>query len=167
MGIEVVVDNPGVGSNLKDHVDVPVMWNIPLNESLHVIVEEPMRAIFELAKHLISGRSILSEPFAHLAIFLPSRLLNENMEIVTPAPSDLDSTFPQNGPDLEIKPMPIYGLDPPPNATTIHVKEGVMDFMPHWMVLANHAKEQERGMILETGEQATKVGVTHYRHPLM
>ncbi|KAK0234221.1 GMC oxidoreductase-domain-containing protein [Armillaria fumosa] len=37
--------------------------------------------------------------------------------------------IPPNGPDFEIKPIPIYGLDPPPNATTIRVKEGVMDFM--------------------------------------
>ncbi|KAK0185215.1 alcohol oxidase [Armillaria mellea] len=127
--IEVIVDNPGVGSNLKDHVDVPVMWNIPLNESLHVILEKPLRAIFELAKYLISGRSLFSEPFAPFVIFLPSRLLNENTEIVAPDSPDLDSTLPQNGPDLEIKPMPIYGLDPPPNATTIRVKESVLDFM--------------------------------------
>ncbi|SJL03032.1 uncharacterized protein ARMOST_06377 [Armillaria ostoyae] len=128
-GIEVIVDNPGVGSNLKDHVDVPVMWNIPLDESIHVVIEKPLQAIFELVKYLISGRGILSDPFVRLAIFLPTRLLNENMEIVASDSTDLDSTLPQNGPDLEIKPMPIYGLDPPPNATTIRVEEGVMNFM--------------------------------------
>ncbi|PBK60869.1 hypothetical protein ARMSODRAFT_1065959 [Armillaria solidipes] len=100
-GIEVIV---GVGSNPEDHVDVPVMWNIPLDESIRVVIEKPLRAIFELIKYLISGRGILSDPFAHLAIFLPTRLLNENMEIVAPDSADLDSTLPQNGPDLEIKP---------------------------------------------------------------
>ncbi|KAK0479617.1 alcohol oxidase [Armillaria novae-zelandiae] len=102
-GIGVIVDNPGVRSNLKDHVDVPMMWNIPLKDSLH--------------------------PFAPLVIFLPSQSLNENTEIVAPDPADLDSTLPHNGPDLEIKPIPLYGLDPPPNATTVHVKEGVMNFI--------------------------------------
>ncbi|KAK0234222.1 glucose-methanol-choline oxidoreductase [Armillaria fumosa] len=43
--IGVIVDNPGVGSNLNNHVDVPVMWNIPLNESLHVILEKPLWAV--------------------------------------------------------------------------------------------------------------------------
>ncbi|PBK93458.1 hypothetical protein ARMGADRAFT_1045959 [Armillaria gallica] len=117
-------NNPGVGN----HVDVPVMWNIPLDKAIHVIIEKPWRAIFELIKYLILGRDILSNPFAHPAIFLPTRLLNENMEIVAPDSADLDSTLPQNRPDLEIKPMPIYSLDPPPNATTIFV-EGVMNFI--------------------------------------
>lgn len=104
------------------------MWNIPLDESIHVIIEKPLRAIFELVKYLILGRGVLSDPFTHLAIFLSTRLLNENMEIVAPDSADLDSTLSQNGSGLEIKPLPIYGLDPPPNAMTIHVK-GVMNFM--------------------------------------
>ncbi|KAK0450396.1 alcohol oxidase [Desarmillaria tabescens] len=116
-GIEVVLDNPGVGNNLKDHVDVPVMWNIPLGESIHVILEKPWRACAELFKYLLSRKGVFSDPFVHEAIFLPSRFLN------------LDATLPKNRPDLEIKPMPIYGMDPPRNATTVHVKEGVMNFM--------------------------------------
>lgn len=128
-GIKVIVDNPGVGSHLKDYVDVPVMWNIPLNESIHVVLEKPLQAVFELAKYLISGKGIFSDLFVHLAIFLPSRLLNENTKIVAPDITDLDSTLPQNGSDLEIKPMPIHGLDPPPDATIIRIKEGFMNFM--------------------------------------
>ncbi|KAK0222567.1 hypothetical protein EDD85DRAFT_796451 [Armillaria nabsnona] len=105
------------------------MWNIPLDKAIHIIIEKPWQTIFELIKYLISGRDILSNPFAHPAIFLPTRLLNENMEIVAPDSADLDSTLPQNRPDLEIKPISVYGLDPPPNAVTIHVKEGVMNLM--------------------------------------
>ncbi len=72
---------------------MPVKWNIPLDESIHVIIEKPLQAIFELVNYLISGRGVLSDPFAHLAIFLPTRLLNENMEIVAPDSADLDSTL--------------------------------------------------------------------------
>lgn len=127
--IDVVLDNPGVGSHLKDHVDIPVMWNIPLDESMHVLLEKPWRAIYELVKYILTGNSLFGWPFVHMAIFLPSRLINENTEITTADPTDLDSTLPKNAPDLELKPMTVYGLDPPPNSTTIRVKEGVFNFM--------------------------------------
>lgn len=86
----------------------------------------PWRAVIELAKYIATGRGLLSAPFVHMAIFLPTRLLNENMEVTTSDPLDLDTTLPENRPDIEIKPMPVKGIDPTPGSV---MNDGFFTFM--------------------------------------
>lgn len=80
-------------------------------------MKRPWKAVLELAKYIVTGRGLFSAPFVHMAIFLPTRLLNENMEVTTTDPRDLDSTLPSNRPDIEIKPIPVQGIDPSPEST--------------------------------------------------
>ncbi|KAF8055869.1 alcohol oxidase [Lyophyllum atratum] len=123
-GITVVVDSPGVGSNLKDHISVPLIWDNPLEDSMHILLQKPWMAVVEIFKYLIAGRGLMSEPFVHLAMFLPSRLLNDKGELLTLTPRDLDASVPENVPDIEITPMPIRGnpdYSPPAGAFTLMV----------------------------------------------
>lgn len=78
-------------------------------------MKKPWRAVIELAKYVLGGQSLFGSPFVHMAIFLPTRLLNSNMEVLTTDPLDLDATLPENRPDIEIKPIPVQGIDPSPD----------------------------------------------------
>ncbi|KAJ7597515.1 alcohol oxidase [Mycena floridula] len=105
-GINLVLDSPGVGNYLKDHVDVPTMWNIPIDDSLLVLFKKPGRALLELSLEL---------SYLYEAMFLPSRLLDGKANIINLQAHDLDATLPHNVPDLEIKPFAISGLHPTPD----------------------------------------------------
>ncbi|KAF8065327.1 alcohol oxidase [Lyophyllum atratum] len=137
-GITVVIDSPGVGSNLvrsitlllllmpfqKDHISVPLIWDNPLEDSMHILIQKPWMAVVEIFKYLIAGRGLMSQPFVHLAMFLPSRLLNDKGELLKLTPRDLDASLPENVPDIEITPMPIRGTpdySPPAGAFTLMV----------------------------------------------
>ncbi len=55
----------------------------------------------------------MSEPWASVTMFLPSRLISSTGHVSpAPTPSDLDVTNPKNIPDIEITPIPIDGVDP-------------------------------------------------------
>ncbi|TFK53948.1 alcohol oxidase [Heliocybe sulcata] len=104
-GIALVRDMPGVGSNLKDHFDLPITFEAPLEDTIHLLLEKPWRGIVELLKYVVNGRGLLSTPFVQMAIFLRTPLLNDRMEVVTTDTKDLDPTLPENIPDIEIKPI--------------------------------------------------------------
>ncbi|EHK96458.1 putative L-sorbose 1-dehydrogenase [Glarea lozoyensis 74030] len=42
LGIEVMKDLPGVGSELTDHPAIPIAWEIPIKESLTKLVVSPI-----------------------------------------------------------------------------------------------------------------------------
>ncbi|KAF4578647.1 hypothetical protein EYR40_001203 [Pleurotus pulmonarius] len=105
-GITVVKNMPGVGSMLKDHASVPVMYRIPLDDSLHVLKNKPTRAISELLQYFIAGKGLFAVPFMQWSIFVRSSLLNADSEIVANTPSALDPTQPGNTPDIEVMPVP-------------------------------------------------------------
>jgi hypothetical protein len=91
------------------------MFQVPIQDSLHILTAKPWKAATELVKYLMSGKSLFSEPYVHMAIFVPSRLLDENMEVASSHPLDLDSDLPQNIPDIQLKPIPVAGVFPPPD----------------------------------------------------
>ncbi|KAI0312498.1 alcohol oxidase [Amylostereum chailletii] len=104
--IPVVLDLPGVGRNLQDHIGVPVMYQTPLDDSLHGLESSPLKAIQELLKYLVTGAGLFAAPFMQTSIFVPSRLLNERSEIAAATDArDLDSAVPANLPDIEIMPI--------------------------------------------------------------
>ncbi|KAI0312853.1 alcohol oxidase [Amylostereum chailletii] len=104
-GIPVVRDMPGVGSNMQDHVGLPVMYEVPLNDSLHEMQSNPLKAVKELVRYLVTGRGTFSQPFMQTSIFVPTRLLNANSEITTHDRRELDASSADHRPDIEIMPI--------------------------------------------------------------
>lgn len=118
LGISVVKDLPGVGSNLvrtpevwkchfssifvtqQDHFGVSMAYNIPMQDSLVSLQARPWRFFVELFRYLIWGTGLLLAPVVQLAIFSNSNLLDE-----TGTPAKLDKVFTESLPDIEILPV--------------------------------------------------------------
>ncbi|EPQ54341.1 alcohol oxidase [Gloeophyllum trabeum ATCC 11539] len=103
-GISVVRDMPGVGSHLQDHIDIPVTFETPIEDSLHVLLVQPWRAVSQLAKYFISSKGLFAMPVTQMAVFVKSSLLDDNSEIRTRVPEDEDNVA-----DIEIKAIPVNG----------------------------------------------------------
>ena len=97
----------------RDHVIVPVSFEIPMEDSMHVLRNRPLRAVWELLRYLTIGNSLFNIPFLQTSIFARSSLLNKNMEILTGNldSSLLDARLPENLPDIEIMPVPHRSKD--------------------------------------------------------
>ncbi|KAJ7765510.1 alcohol oxidase [Mycena maculata] len=104
----LVRDLPGVGSYLRDHVGIPVSYEVPIHESLNILRNSIFQVLSEVVKYLLFGSGLLSVPFVQTTIFLRSLLLNENLEIVA-APGDLNARNPDNIPDIEVMPFGYRG----------------------------------------------------------
>ncbi|KAI9065225.1 GMC oxidoreductase [Trametes sanguinea] len=103
-GIPVQHDLPGVGHHLQDHIAVPLTYEIPIDDSLHGLENDPVKAAKELLRYLLTGKGIFSLPFQPIAIYVPSRLLDSDGRLSATSPSVLDASLPENRPDLEIMP---------------------------------------------------------------
>ncbi|KZV65879.1 GMC oxidoreductase [Peniophora sp. CONT] len=104
-GIATVHDLPAVGSNLQDHLGLPVMWEIPMRDSLERMVASPSVAIKELLKYLVAGHGLFALSFLQTSLFVPSKLLNDRSEVVANSDPVLDASLPENVPDIEIMPV--------------------------------------------------------------
>ncbi|KAH7917272.1 alcohol oxidase [Leucogyrophana mollusca] len=105
-GISVMKDLPGVGSNLQDHLAVPLQFRIPLNDSLAKLELRPWIIIKLMFLYLFFGTGLLLAPVLELSIFLQSRLLHSGSRaVVTRSKADVDAALPGNLPDIEIMPI--------------------------------------------------------------
>ncbi|KAJ7021480.1 alcohol oxidase [Mycena alexandri] len=137
-GIPLIKDLPGVGSYLKDHLGIPVMFKVPLKDSLNIMRASIFRAILEILKYLIFGTSLLAVPFVQTSIFVRSALLNEAMEIPSVTPAELDARDPKNAPDIEIMPIPARASQDP---------EGPIDRLGVFSMLAAVVRPKSFGTI--------------------
>ncbi|KAJ7593783.1 alcohol oxidase [Mycena floridula] len=112
-GLQVVKDLPGVGSYLRDHSFVPLAFEVPMNESLHVLFNKPVRALVELLRYVVTGNGLFTIPFLQSTIFVHSDLLNENMELKDRTDEAQDTRNPNNLPDIEIMPCHVRSSEPP------------------------------------------------------
>ncbi|KAJ7436842.1 alcohol oxidase [Mycena latifolia] len=104
LGIDVMKDLPGVGSNLQDHPAIPTTYRIPLADSMHVLLDRPLRAIQEFLKYLLWGEGLLLNP-NQISIYVRSALLEPDMSTRSATSAELDATLPANIPDIEIQPI--------------------------------------------------------------
>ncbi|KAJ7130732.1 GMC oxidoreductase [Mycena crocata] len=106
--IRVVKHLPGVGAHLQDHVSVPIMYKVPLADSVDVLLESPLAAVGQLLKYVFTGKGIFGSQVQQANIMLRSSLLDINSHVVVPnAKSDLDGHNPSNIPDLEVMLLPV------------------------------------------------------------
>ncbi|KAI0742344.1 alcohol oxidase [Daedaleopsis nitida] len=101
-GIPVIRDMPAVGSFLQDHVGVPLTYEVPMTDSLHQLEASPLKAVQEAIKYLVTSRGLLSFPFQASSTFVASRLIDESYAVPKATPDDLDTSVPENRPDIEI-----------------------------------------------------------------
>ncbi|KAF8216592.1 alcohol oxidase [Mycena galopus ATCC 62051] len=104
-GISVKKDLPGVGSHLQDHLTVPVQFRVPIPDSLAKIELRPWLFLKELILYVFFGLGLLLSPVLELAVFIQSRLLDEKFRVSAYSEYDLDSSIPENRPDIEIMPI--------------------------------------------------------------
>ncbi|EJF60335.1 alcohol oxidase [Dichomitus squalens LYAD-421 SS1] len=105
-GIPVVRDLPAVGGHLQDHVGLPIMFEVPMRDSVHQLQTNPLKAAVEFGKYLVAGRGILSHPLELMSTFVPTRLLDEDLSLSTNDARELDASIPKNRPDIEFMHIP-------------------------------------------------------------
>ncbi|KAJ5494222.1 Glucose-methanol-choline oxidoreductase [Penicillium fimorum] len=101
--ISVVHDLPAVGAHLTTHILVPVMTELPLKHTLHII--QTVAILWHFLLWLFFGTGVLSSNGQWGAAFLHSDSLNETtMTVVPPEDGDKEVT------DLEILITPLSTL---------------------------------------------------------
>jgi len=126
--IKVVKDMPGVGSHLGDHTGIPMSWEVPIDDSMHILYNRPMQVLWNLIKYITIGKGIFSVPFLQSAIFVRTSLLNDQLEPVIGDKCQLDVRLTENIPDVEI--MPSHHRANPSASDPVLDKIGVFTFMP-------------------------------------
>lgn len=99
------------------------MYEIPMNDSLHKLQSSAWLAIVELLKYITTGRGMFASPFMQTSLFVPSRLLDTDACLIEIDRKDLDSTLPENIPDIEIMPIAHNCSDVPID------KKGIFSFL--------------------------------------
>ncbi|MCJ1247894.1 hypothetical protein MMC30_005109 [Trapelia coarctata] len=119
-GIEVVRDLPGVGSELCDHVAIPVAWEVPVVESLTHLATSPLKVALEFFKYVFFRTGILSIPVLILTLFVRgSSLDDETSNFIHEIPSKTSKTddnisVPRSQdylPDIELMPLATSAVD--------------------------------------------------------
>ncbi|KAJ7693826.1 alcohol oxidase [Mycena rosella] len=125
-GIRVVKDLPGVGSNLEEHVGVSTMYRVPLQDSFHYIRDRPLGAIQEFLKYLFKGEGLFLCPITQIWVFLWSTLFEDDLTLLGKSkdPSQVDSTSPENIPDIEIMPIAFNTTD-----SEVPIGTGIFSFL--------------------------------------
>ncbi|KAL9077854.1 MAG: hypothetical protein Q9157_003231 [Trypethelium eluteriae] len=136
--IDVVRDLPGVGSELWDHVSVPVTWEVPVVESVTYIATSPLKGALEFFKYLLTRTGVLSFPFQVASLFVRSSSLDDQTSEFTPGipskppdPGDGASVLRNHDhlPDIEIMPLATSAVDDLEEHKARFAKIGVFSFL--------------------------------------
>lgn len=90
---------------------MPLTFQVPLQDSLHVLESSPLTAVKELLKYAVTGRGIFSLPFQASTTFIPSRLLSHDGTLISKDLRDIDASVPENLPDIEIMHLTNNSID--------------------------------------------------------
>ncbi|KAF4767478.1 hypothetical protein HAV15_009558 [Penicillium sp. str.  len=121
--IPMVQDLPAVGANLTTHILVPVMSELPLKHTLHII--QTAAILWHFLLWLFSGTGVLASNGQWGAAFLHSDTLNEATMTVRPPEDDEKEVT-----DLEILIAPLstlieYGVPGVPCMTCARLRKAV------------------------------------------
>ncbi|KAJ6629321.1 GMC oxidoreductase-domain-containing protein [Mycena sp. CBHHK59/15] len=91
---------PGVGVHLQDHVGVPLMYEVPLKDTLHNAENSIRKGALELGKYLFARTAIMASTVAPMSMFAHSTHLDDkDSTVISSNPSTAEES---NRPDLEI-----------------------------------------------------------------
>ncbi|KAF9459281.1 GMC oxidoreductase [Collybia nuda] len=113
LGIPVLKHLPGVGAHLQDHISVPILFKVPITDSIELLMGKPITAIKEFLKYLfLNGKGILGQQVQHANIILRSNLLDDHGQVRKHIDrSELDSHLAHNIPDIEVMFLPVNPTD--------------------------------------------------------
>ncbi|KAJ7148759.1 alcohol oxidase [Mycena crocata] len=118
-GITNLSDLPGVGAHLQDHIGLPLMYKVPLTDTLHHSENSTWKGILELVKYMLGRKGIMGCSVSPMAIFAHSTHLEDTTAVVnSPVPSTAEGS---NRPDLEIMSIAHWCSEPPPYKIRIGV----------------------------------------------
>lgn len=111
-GIAVQRHLPGVGQSLSDHHGIPVMMKVPWSETFHRLQQNIFHAIWQLLLFAWNKTGLLKSGTTAATIYVNTSHLDPDTSTLKPSPSDgtLDSTRPENAPDVEIMVIPASTL---------------------------------------------------------
>jgi len=97
---------------------VPIVWEVPLAESLTHMIRSPLKAMLEFFKLLFFGTGILSLPAQMLSIFVRASSISDDLDFIGQTLSNEreggeKTNIGPDGllPDFELMPLPIGGTD--------------------------------------------------------
>ncbi|KAH8114090.1 alcohol oxidase, partial [Phellopilus nigrolimitatus] len=105
LGIPVMKNLPGVGCHLQDHIAVPIVYHVPMSDSLVNLEKRPLSFIREFFEYMIFGTGLLLSPVLALSVFAKSDLLDAQSHLRASS-QQTDARDPENLPDIEIMPIP-------------------------------------------------------------
>ena len=78
---------------------VPIDWSVPIDDSLIVLQEKPLRFALELVRYMLWGTGLLLAPVVQMFIFLHSGVLDAHGTPVR------EKSPPEPLPDIEVIPV--------------------------------------------------------------
>ncbi|KAJ7062033.1 alcohol oxidase [Mycena amicta] len=119
-GIDCVVDLAGVGSGLQDHAGLPIMYEVPIADTMHHMVASILQGILEFAKYMLGFKSVIGTTPSPMAIFAHSTHIHSQTSrvVIPPGPHVV------NRPDIEIITIASSTFIHPPPSTI-----GIISFL--------------------------------------
>ncbi|TCD61097.1 hypothetical protein EIP91_009034 [Steccherinum ochraceum] len=116
-GVETVVDLPGVGNNLQDHLIITTTYYCPLKDSLWGAFTSPPTLIRELYRYAVHGTGWFKGVTVDCELFGISSLVSKDGTPLPHTKEQEDSSDPRNLPDFAVLPSGIApqipGATPP------------------------------------------------------
>ncbi|KAF5357638.1 hypothetical protein D9758_007502 [Tetrapyrgos nigripes] len=111
IGVKVFKDLPGVGARFQDHISVPIMFKALLDNSIEVLMGKPLTAVGQFLKYILNGKGILGQQVQQADVVLRSALLDDNTQLYSMEPGELDASKPSNIPDIEVMFLSVNATD--------------------------------------------------------
>ncbi|KAF2009351.1 GMC oxidoreductase [Aaosphaeria arxii CBS 175.79] len=109
LGIPLIKKLPAVGATFSDHYSIPIMLEIPLQETLHFL-ESALWGLWHFLVWIFMGKGLMSLSSAPAAIFLHTDAINEETMQVT-ANHTGNETAESKVPNIEVMIIPLNSLE--------------------------------------------------------
>ena len=109
LGIPLVKELPAVGADFSDHYAIPIMLELPREETLHFL-ESAIWGLWYILLWIFTGKGWVGFSSAPTAIFLHTDSIDEaTMQVVTPHTQD--PSHNHEVPNIEIMIIPLNSLE--------------------------------------------------------
>ncbi|KAI6109389.1 hypothetical protein EDD16DRAFT_1706510 [Pisolithus croceorrhizus] len=142
MNVDVVLDSPGVGEHLQDHLIVPTGYNCPLFDSLWAMIIRPTVLIRELYNYLRYGSGWFLGTLVELEIFFLSSLVEKDGRVRSISREREDPFNTENIPDIAILPCSISD----PSAEGADKWRGLFGFNPSLLKMTSRGSLRLRSL---------------------
>jgi choline dehydrogenase-like flavoprotein len=109
LDIPLIKELPAVGANFSDHYAIPVMLELPVRETLHIL-ESAFWGLWYMLLWIFTGKGMMSLSSAPVAMFLHTDSIDEKeMRVTTPHAPDPSQNY--EIPNIEIMIIPVNSLE--------------------------------------------------------